>query len=219
MKKENKKYFALIWATIVIAYNSILFLLVATLSKDVFKTTTFWVLYVWMMSALIIWLLAGIFEGGNLKFLTTFTYPYIAIVFVLTTILYFYATKIDKVAFIIIPMIFFSAILLIIMLLGMLNKKIVKNNSQQSIHIKKVEELSAFFMEISKNCNGYFKEIVDDLAIKCQSLTSCSDEKAKILDQRLIEYAGYIKKNAINEEMNIENNVKKFENILMERVK
>lgn len=219
MNKENNKYFALIWATIVIGYNSILFLLAATLSKEVFKATAFWVLYAWMMSAFIIWLLAGIFEIGNLKFLTTFTYPYIAIVFVLTTILYFQATRIDKVTFLIIPMIFFSVILLIIMFLGMLNKKNVEKNSQQLTDIRNVEELSVFFMEISKKSKGNFKEIVDDLAIKCQGLTSSNDENTKILDQRLIEYATFIKKNALNEEANIENNVKRFEDILMKRVK
>lgn len=219
MNKENNKYFALIWATIVIGYNSILFLLAATLSKDVFKATAFWILYAWMMSAFIIWLLAGIFEIGNLKFLTTFTYLYIAIVFIVTTILYFHATRIDKVTFLIIPMIFFSVLLLSIMFLGMLNKKNVENNSQQFIDIRNVEELSAFFMEISKKSKGRFKEIVDDLAIKCQGLTSSSDENTKILDQRLIEYATFIKKNALNEEVNIENNVKRFEDILMKRAK
>lgn len=219
MNKTKNKYFALIWATIVIGYNAILFLLVSTIDKEVFKAPAFWVLYAWMMIAFLIWLFVGSFEVGDLKFLTTFTYPYLAIVFLVTTILYFWSTKIDKLAFIIIPMLFFTVILVILMILGMVNKKMIKNNPQQLRSIEKVEELSPFFIEISEKCNGQFKRLVEDLVSKCQNLTSSDDENIKRLDQKLIEYATFIKKNAINEEINIENNVKKFEEILAKRAK
>lgn len=219
MEKGNNKYFALIWTTIVVGYTSTLFLLVATLNKEVFKAPAFWLLYAWMMVAFLIWLCAGIFEVGNIKILSTFTYPYLAIVFLVTTILYFRATQIEKLAFIIIPMIIFSAILIIVMLLGMINKKWIQQHTQQLKEIEKVEELYSFFMKASETCSGEWKKIVENLAMKCQTLTSSEDEESKILDQRLIEYAMFIQKNAINKETNIENNIKRFEEILAKRVK
>lgn len=219
MDKKGNKYFILIWTTIVIGYNSILFLLATSFNKELFRTPVFWLLYGWMMISFLIWLFVGVFETGFLKFSTTFIYPYLINVFLLTTILYFYAIKIEKVAFIIVPMIFFLVVLILVMILGIANKKVIQQNTQQLKEIKKVEELYTYFMGISKNCDGEFKTILDSLAVKCQNLTSNDDEDTRKLDQRLIEYATFIKKNAINKEINIENNVKQFEEILEKRAK
>ena len=226
MKIQNntfKKYFVIIWGIIALAYSAILFTLVANIKTEIFHTSTFWVAYIWMMVSLILWLAIECIEkptkNGNIKPVSTFVYPYLIIVFVITTLLYFFATKITNVDFVFIPMILFSAIFVIFIVLGMMNQKMVRENAQTLKEINKVEDLSAYFQEASQSCQGQFRSILEELAKDCLNLVSSNDERIISIDRRLIEYATFIKKNARNEEINIENNVKKFKELLKNREK
>lgn len=226
MKIKNqsfKKYFVVIWCVIALAYSAILFTLISNIKKEILHTATFWVLYIWMMVSLVLWLIIECIEKptktGNIKPVATFVYPYLFLVGITTTILYFFALKITNVAFILIPIFLFSAIFIIFIVLGMINQKMIKENAQTLKEINQVEELSSYFQDASQFCQGQFQTILENLAKDCAHLVSHTDEKGIVMDKRLLEYASFIKKNALHEENNIENNVKKFKELLKSREK
>lgn len=226
MNKKQNKNLALvigIWSVVVLAYNAVLFIIVGNskAKEAVLHSGTFWILYGWMMFAFILWLVLSFVEkptkAGNIRPVTTFVYSYLGLTFVISTFLYFFATKIKIAAFVLIPIIIITALVVIMMILGLMHKKQIEANPQTLKEITRVEELASFFQNIGSATTGQYQKIVLDLAKKCDGLVSSENEKTLQLDKRLMEYALFIKKNAINEEINIENNVKMFENLLKAR--
>ncbi len=98
MKSIFKKYFLLLWVVIVAAYNAVLFLLFNQFAKETLKETSFWVIYGSMMFAFLVWLVIGLLERntklGGISPIVTFVYPYLLIIFLMTTIMLFFAKNI-----------------------------------------------------------------------------------------------------------------------------
>ncbi len=224
-KKQNKNLalFIGIWGVLVLAYNAVLFTIVANIKakESLLHSSVFWILYGWMMFVFLLWLIIFLLEkptkAGNIRPMMTFVYPYFGITFVITTFLYFFATKIKIAAFVLVPIIIITALVIVMMILGLMHRKQIEANPQTLKEITRVEELTSFFQNIGNVTTGQYQKIVLELAKKCEGLTSSENEKTIQLDKRLIEYALFIKKNALNEEINIENNIKMFENLLKAR--
>ena len=222
MKKVINKYFVLIWLVTVGVYNTLLFLLFNEYNKEALNKPAFWVLYGVMMFAFVAWLLIGNFEkntsDGGIRPVATFVGPYVGLIFVITTIMFFFASKI-KVIWIIIPFILITALFLIIMIFASKNREMIKENPQRVKEIFSVEDLNAYFMGIAKIATNDTKEVVLSLSNLCAGLTSISGStELDALEKRLFEYAALIKQNATRgEALNIYNNVDRFKKILKER--
>ena len=222
MKKVINKYFVLIWLVTVGVYNTLLFLLFNEYNKEALNKPAFWVLYGVMMFAFVAWLLIGNFEkntsDGGIRPVATFVGPYVGLIFVITTIMFFFASKIN-VIWIIIPFILITALFLIIMIFASKNREMIKENPQRVKEIFSVEDLNAYFMGIAKIATNDTKEVVLSLSNLCAGLTSISGStELDALEKRLFEYAALIKQNATRgEALNIYNNVDRFKKILKER--
>lgn len=222
MKKVINKYFVLIWLVTVGVYNTLLFLLFNEYNKEALNKPAFWVLYGVMMFAFVAWLLIGNFEkntsDGGIRPVATFVGPYVGLIFVITTIMFFFASKI-KVIWIIIPFILITALFLIIMIFASKNREMIKENPQRVKEIFSVEDLNEYFMGIAKIATNDTKEVVLSLSNLCAGLTSISGStELDALEKRLFEYAALIKQNATRgEALNIYNNVDRFKKILKER--
>lgn len=222
MKKVINKYFVLIWLVTVGVYNTLLFLLFNEYNEEALNKPAFWVLYGVMMFAFVAWLLIGNFEkntsDGGIRPVATFVGPYVGLIFVITTIMFFFASKI-KVIWIIIPFILITALFLIIMIFASKNREMIKENPQRVKEIFSVEDLNEYFMGIAKIATNDTKEVVLSLSNLCAGLTSISGStELDALEKRLFEYAALIKQNATRgEALNIYNNVDRFKKILKER--
>lgn len=221
MKKSLNKYFLIIWAIVVALYNAILFILVNQFAKGFFSKASFWVIYGSMMFAFILWLILSIVDKntkfGGISPIATFVFPYVGIVFLMTTIMMFFAGKIMAI-FVILPMILLTGTFAIFASFGAMNKQQIKNNPQRVPEIFNVESLTEYFRGIASVANGFERELLD-LANDCENLLSVQkNADVENLEKRLYEYAAFIKKNAMNgEDLNIHNNIKKFKDLLAER--
>ena len=174
------------------------------------------------MFAFVAWLLIGNFEkntsDGGIRPVATFVGPYVGLIFVITTIMFFFASKI-KVIWIIIPFILITALFLIIMIFASKNREMIKENPQRVKEIFSVEDLNTYFMGIAKIATNDTKEVVLSLSNLCAGLTSISGStELDALEKRLFEYAALIKQNATRgEALNIYNNVDHFKKILKEK--
>lgn len=222
MKAKFNKYFILVWFIITIAYNAILFLLFSHFSKESLKSTNFWMLYGCMMFALLLWLVLGCISKttkfGGLSPINAFIYPYVVVVFIMTTIMFLFVSKIMLV-FIIVPMVILTAILAILTVFSSMNEQQIKENPQRIVEIFNVENLKEFFENLSAVSSSELNLILSDLAMECENLVSASDDKDIVnIEKRMYEYAMFIKKNIEkDEQLNIYNNINKFRELLKER--
>ncbi len=221
MKIKLKKYLIAIWFIIVIAYNLVLFLLVSNLKKELLNNSVFWILYGWMMISMAIWLVVSIVEKktkiGNLAPNQAIIFPYLSIVFLVTTVLYFFATNITKVGLIFVPIIIITALIIVLLVLGIMHQNVVKENQPTLKEIRKVEELSSYFYNNANECENEYKKIVLELAENTKGLITSNDSNVNSIDKQLIEYATFIVRNAKNGQNNIDNNVNTFNRLLEER--
>lgn len=222
MKKVINKYFALIWLVVVGVYNALLFLLFNEYQKEALDKPAFWVLYGVMMFAFIVWLVIGNIEkntkDGGIRPISTFVGPYVGLLFVITTIMFFFASKLN-VIWIIIPFILITALFLIVVIFASKNREMIKENPQRVKEIFSVEDLKAYFMDAAEGATTDTKEVVLSLSNLCAGLTSISGStELDNLEKRLFEYAALIKQNAARgETLNIYNNVDRFKKVLKER--
>lgn len=222
MKSIFKKYFLLLWIVIVAVYNAVLFLLFNQFAKETLKETSFWVIYGCMMFAFLVWLVIGLLERntklGGISPIATFVYPYLVIIFLITTIMLFFAKNI-LVVWVFVPMILISAVFIILAIFTCLNRKWIKDNPQKVPELFSVEGLENYFEDLASKCDKSCKNVVYDLANICDGLTSIKgSSELDTLEKRLFEYASFIKQNAMRaEELNIYNNVEKFRELLKER--
>lgn len=221
MKTKFGKYFIMIWLVVIAVYNATLFLLVNQFSKNFLTNGNFWVIYGCMMFAFILWFIIGILDKntkfGGLSPMSIFIYPYIVVIFIMTTIMFFFTNKIILIA-IILPMILITGILAILTIFARMNKKQIENNPQRIPDIFNVENLEEYFKNLANLSKNLENELLD-LAIECEGLTTVQkNEDIANLDTRLFEYAAFIKQNALrNEDLNIYNNIKRFKDLLQER--
>lgn len=221
MKTKINKYFLAVWLIVVAVYNITLFLLVNHFAVEFFNNINFWILYGSMMFALILWFVFGILDKntklGGLSLLSTFVFIYMILVFIMTTIMFFFTKKILSIA-IIIPMLLITGVLAIFTVFATKNKKQIVNNSNHLFEITNVELLEDYFKHLA-DTNKNFENILLDLANKCEGLTNILNiYDIEKLDKRIIEYASFIKRNTLNdEESNIQNNINKIKDLLQER--
>ena len=222
MKSIFKKYFLLLWVVIVAAYNAVLFLLFNQFAKETLKETSFWVIYGSMRFAFLVWLVIGLLERntklGGISPIVTFVYPYLLIIFLMTTIMLFFAKNI-LVVWVLVPMILISAVLIILAIFACFNRKWIKDNPQKVPELFSVEGLENYFEDLASKCDESCKNVIYDLASICDGLTSMKgSSELDALEKRLFEYASFIKQNAMRaEELNIYHNVEKFRELLKER--
>ena len=138
MKSIFKKYFILIWLVFVAIYHLVVFLLFNQFAKDVFEKASFWTIYGCMMFAFLVWFITGLLERntkfGGISPILTFIYPYIFIIFLMTTIMLFFVKHILLV-FIIIPFGIISAIFIILIIFAMMNREWIKKNPQKVLEV------------------------------------------------------------------------------------
>ena len=154
MKSIFKKYFLLLWVVIVAADNAVLFLLFNQFAKETLKEPSFWVIYGSMMFAFLVWLVIGLLERntklGGISPIVTFVYPYLLIIFLMTTIMLFFAKNI-LVVWVLVPMILISAVLIILAIFACFNRKWIKDNPQKVPELFSVEAVSYTHLTLPTN--------------------------------------------------------------------
>lgn len=222
MKPKLNKMFIAIWAVIVLVYNAVLFLLVNDLKKELFDKSTFWVNYVWMMIAFLIWLVIELIakstKKGNLRPLTIVVYPFVILSFLITFVLYFFIMKVSFIA-IFIPMIIIIGIFVICLFLANVQTIALAHAPKQGNMLLCVEELAVYFGEIEQCVSDQTQKKLHRLTILCRDLHSVEKgEEVKNLEKRIYEYASFIKKDIDQgEESNVYLHIEKVEQLLKER--
>lgn len=222
MKQKFNSFYIAIWAVIVLVYHAVLFLLVNQLKKELFEQPVFWVNYAWMMIAFVIWLVAECIakstKKGNLRPLTAVVYPFVAVSFLATTILYFFAMKVVLIG-VVIPMIIVVGLFVIGYCLASVQVVALAQSPSPSKGLLRVEELANYFSEIEQSATDQTQKALHHLTILCRDLHSVEKgEEVKELEKRIYEYASFIKHDIQQgESTNVYLHIEKVEQLLKER--
>ena len=114
------KYFLVISSVLVLIFNAVLFLSVATWKNELFELSSFWGLYVSVMLMFIAAIMLGVITNKNIKgqnLFSTLILPISLLGIVLGIVLFFFVAKI-KLAVILIPYIIFVGIIIIAFMTG-----------------------------------------------------------------------------------------------------
>lgn len=222
MKQKLNKTFIAVWVVIVLVYNAVLFLLVNQLKEELFDKPAFWVNYAWMMIALLIWLgvelIAKPTKKGNLRPVTAIVYPFLAVSFLGTCILYFFAMNMVLIG-VVIPMVIVIGLFVICYCLANVQKTVLEQSSKPSKGILRVEDLATYFSEIEQYATDKTQRALHHLTILCRDLHSVEKgEEVKNLEKRIYEYASFIEKGIQQgEDSNVFLHIEKVEQLLKER--
>lgn len=222
MKQKLNQLFIVIWAVILLVYNAVLFLLVNQLKKELFDKPAFWVNYAWMMIAFLIWLGVELItkstKKGNLRPLTAMIYPFLAVSFLATSILYFFVMNIVLIG-IIIPMIIVIGLFVICYCLASVQTTVLEQSTKSSKGLLRVEDLSIYFSEIEQYTTDNTQRALHHLTILCRDLHSVEKgEEVRQLEKRIYEYASFIEKDIQQgEDSNVYLHIEKVEQLLKER--
>ncbi|MCM1260161.1 MAG: hypothetical protein NC182_04390 [Prevotella sp.] len=222
MKQKLNQFWIVIWTIILLVYNAVLFLLVNQLKKELFDKPAFWVNYAWMMIAFLIWLVVELIakstQKGNLRPLTVVVYPFLAVSFLTTSILYFFAMNIVLIG-IIIPMIMIIGLFIIGYCLASVQTTVLERSTKSSKGFLRVEDLTSYFSEIEQYTSDKTQRALHHLTILCRDLHSVEKgEEVKQLEKRIYEYASFIEKDIQQgEDSNVYLHIEKLEQLLKER--
>ncbi|MCM1513667.1 MAG: hypothetical protein NC090_01600 [Anaeroplasma bactoclasticum] len=222
MKQKLNQLFIVIWAVILLVYNVVLFLLVNQFKRELFDKPAFWVNYAWMMIAFLIWLgvelIAKSTKKGNLRPLTATIYPFLAVSFLATSILYFFVMNIVLIG-IIIPMIIVIGLFAVCYCLASVQTTVLEQSTKPSKGLLRVEDLSIYFSEIEQCTTDNTQRALHHLTILCRDLHSVEKgEEVKQLEKRIYEYASFIEKDVQQgEDSNVYLHIEKVEQLLKER--
>ena len=207
MKKFlSSKYFLVISSVLILVFNAVLFLSVATWNNELFNHAPFWGLYACIMLMFIAMLLLGVVNNKNIKgqnAFSTFIIPVVLFGILLGIILLFFVSKL-KLAFVLIPFIIIVGIVIVGFITGAVYQNHLDNLDIKVVKVIDMNGLIEFLMNLQNKTNeAVIKQMLIRLIEKASiSVSNEENVELKKLEKRIFEYALFIEKDINNSSVN-----------------
>ena len=216
------KYFLVISSVLILVFNAVLFLSVATWKEELFKIASFWGLYACVMLMFIASLLLGVFTNKDIKkqnLFSTLVFPVSILGIILGIILFFFVAKIEL-AVVLIPYIIFIGFIAVAFITGFVYQNHLDNIEEKVVKIIDVEGLVEFLINLQNHTNEVVIRTMLSKLIEKASITVNDTENIELkkLEKRIFEYALFIEKDIKNNSINnFLMNAEKMEKLLDQR--
>lgn len=200
------KYFLVISIVLILVFNAVLFLSVATWKEELFEHASFWGLYVSVMVMFISLLSLGIVSNKNIKgqnLFSTLILPVSGLGILLGIILFFFVAKL-KLAFVLIPYIILVGIIVIGFVTGFVYQNHLDNLDVKVTKVVDINGLIQFLIDLQNKTNDANIKSVLGKLIEKASYKVKDDENIELkkLEKRIFEYALFIEKDIKNNAFN-----------------
>lgn len=216
------KYFLVISIVLILVFNAVLFLSVATWKEELFKLSSFWALYISVMLMFISLLLLGIVSNKNIKgqnLFSTLILPISGLGILLGIILFFFVAKL-KLAIVLIPYIIFVGIIAVGFITGFVYQNHLDNLEVKVTKVIDMNGLIEFLIDLqNKSRDTNVKTVLSKLIEKASFQVKDEENvELKKLEKRIFEYALFIEKDILNNNVNnFLMNAEKLEKLLDKR--
>lgn len=200
------KYFLVISIVLILVFNAVLFLSVATWKEELFELASFWGLYISVMIMFISLLSLGIISNKNIKGQNLFSsliLPVSGFGILLGIILFFFVAKL-KLAIVLIPYIIFVGIIAIGFVTGFVYQNHLDNLDEKIVKVIDMNGLVEFLLNLqNRTSNSVIKTTLVKLIEKA-SFKVKDEEKTELkkIEKRIFEYALFIEKDIKNNDVN-----------------
>ena len=200
------KYFLVISIVLILVFNAVLFLSVATWKEELFELASFWGLYISVMIMFISLLSLGIISNKNIKGQNLFSsliLPVSGFGVLLGIILFFFVAKL-KLAIVLIPYIIFVGIMVIGFVTGFAYQNHLDNIDEKIVKVIDMNGLVEFLLNLqNRTSNSFIKTTLVKLIEKA-SFKVKDEEKTELkkIEKRIFEYALFIEKDIKNDNVN-----------------
>lgn len=187
------KYFLVISIVLILVFNAVLFLSVATWKEELFELASFWGLYISVMIMFISLLSLGIISNKNIKGQNLFSsliLPVSGFGVLLGIILFFFVAKL-KLAIVLIPYIIFVGIMVIGFITGFVYQNHLDNIDEKIVKVIDMNGLVEFLLNLqNRTSNSVIKTTLVKLIEKA-SFKVKDEEKIELkkIEKRIFEYA------------------------------
>ena len=200
------KYFLVISIVLILVFNAVLFLSVATWKEELFELASFWGLYISVMIMFISLLSLGIICNKNIKGQNLFSsliLPVSGFGVLLGIVLFFFVAKL-KLAIVLIPYIIFVGIMVIGFVTGFVYQNHLDNIDEKIVKVIDMNGLVEFLLNLqNRTSNSVIKTTLVKLIEKA-SFKVKDEEKTELkkIEKRIFEYALFIEKDIKNNNVN-----------------
>lgn len=200
------KYFLVISIVLILVFNAVLFLSVATWKEELFELASFWGLYISVMIMFISLLSLGIISNKNIKGQNLFSsliLPVSGFGILLGIVLFFFVAKL-KLAIVLIPYIIFVGIMVIGFVTGFVYQNHLDNLDEKIVKVIDMNGLVEFLLNLqNRTSNSVIKTTLVKLIEKA-SFKVKDEEKIELkkIEKRIFEYALFIEKDIKNDNVN-----------------
>lgn len=207
MKKFlTSKYFLVISIVLILVFNAVLFLSVATWKEELFELASFWGLYISVMIMFISLLSLGIISNKNIKGQNLFSsliLPVSGFGILLGIILFFFVAKL-KLAIVLIPYIIFVGIIVIGFITGFAYQNHLDNIDEKIVKVIDMNGLVEFLLNLqNRTSNSVIKTTLVKLIEKVSfKVKDEENTELKKIEKRIFEYALFIEKDIKNNNVN-----------------
>lgn len=216
------KYFLVISSVIILVFNAVLFLSVATWKDELFELASFWALYASVMVMFVALLLLGVFTNKNIKgqnLFSTLVLPVSLLGIILGIILFFFVAKL-KLAIVLIPYIIFVGIIAVGFITGVVYQNHLDNLEVKVTKVIDMNGLIEFLINLqNKSRDTNVKTVLSKLIEKASFQVKDEENvELKNIEKRIFEYALFIEKDINNDAFNnFLMNAEKLEKLLDKR--
>lgn len=200
------KYFLVISIVLILVFNAVLFLSVATWKEELFELASFWGLYISVMIMFISLLSLGIISNKNIKGQNLFSsliLPVSGFGILLGIILFFFVAKL-KLAIVLIPYIIFVGIIAIGFVTGFVYQNYLDNLDEKIVKVIDMNGLVEFLLNLqNRTSNSVIKTTLVKLIEKASfKVKDEENTELKKIEKRIFEYALFIEKDIKNNNVN-----------------
>ena len=200
------KYFLVISSVLILVFNAVLFLSVATWKEELFELASFWGLYISVMIMFISLLSLGIISNKNIKGQNLFSsliLPVSGFGILLGIILFFFVGKL-KLAIVLIPYIIFVGIIAIGFVSGFVYQNHLDNLDEKIVKVIDMNGLVEFLLNLqNRTSNSVIKTTLVKLIEKASfKVKDEENNELKKIEKRIFEYALFIEKDIKNSNVN-----------------
>lgn len=200
------KYFLVISIVLILVFNAVLFLSVATWKEELFDLASFWGLYISVMIMFISLLSLGIISNKNIKGQNLFSsliLPVSGFGILLGIILFFFVAKL-KLAIVLIPYIIFVGIIAIGFVTGFVYQNHLDNLDEKIVKVIDMNGLVEFLLNLqNRTSNSVIKTTLVKLIEKASfKVKDEENTELKKIEKRIFEYALFIEKDIKNNNVN-----------------
>ena len=191
---------------LILVFNAVLFLSVATWKEELFELASFWGLYISVMIMFISLLSLGIISNKNIKGQNLFSsliLPVSGFGILLGIILFFFVAKL-KLAIVLIPYIIFVGIIAIGFVTGFVYQNHLDNLDEKIVKVIDMNGLVEFLLNLqNRTSNSVIKTTLVKLIEKASfKVKDEENTELKKIEKRIFEYALFIEKDIKNNNVN-----------------